>query len=261
MIGKLRPCVAALFAAAILLVEPGLTRAATPTSTPTITTISPSTVYLNSASFTLTVIGTNFVSGAAVFMGYSGSPLTTTVVSSTKLTAEVPASYLTSTNGYGVYVTDPGNLTSNTVNFYVVALDPTISSASPFDVIAGSQPGVITVNGNNFASGATILWNGAPVSTTFVTPNELEFTPMKAQLAAAKIVQLAVSNPAPGGTSSTIDFDVTYPAKITTLDLPANDIIWDPYAQRIYASLPSSYGSNGNTIAVVNPSTGKVVKY
>ena len=173
----------------------------------------------------------------------------------------MPTSYLTSQNSYYVYVTNPGNLNSNSVSFYVVGLDPTLSSVSPFDAVAGSQPGVITVNGSNFASGGSILWNGVPVSTTFVNPNELEFTPTKAQLGAARIVQLAVSNPAPGGTSSTIDFDVTYPAKVTTLDLPANDIIWDPYAQRIYASLPSSYGSNGNTIAVVNPNTGKVLKY
>lgn len=261
MIGKLRLCVAVAFFAAATLVLPGDTRAAEPTSTPTITTISPPTAYLNSTSLTLAVIGTNFVSGAVVYMGYNGTPLTTTFVSSTKLTAEVPASFLTSTYTYSVYVTNPPNLTSNSVSFYVIGLDPTISSVSPFDAVAGSQPGVITVNGNNFAAGASILWNGAPTSTTFVNPSELQFTPTKAQLGAARIVQLAVSNPAPGGVSSTMDFDITYPAKITTLDLPANDIVWDPYAQRIYASLPSSYGSNGNTIAVVNPYTGKVLKY
>lgn len=261
MIGKLRLCVAVAFFAAATLVLPGDTRAAAPTSTPTITTISPPTAYVNSTSLTLAVIGTNFVSGAVVYMGYNGTPLTTTFVSSTKLTAEVPASFLTSTYTYSVYVTNPPNLTSNSVSFYVIGLDPTISSVSPFDAVAGSQPGVITVNGNNFAAGASILWNGAPTSTTFVNPSELQFTPTKAQLGAARIVQLAVSNPAPGGVSSTMDFDITYPAKITTLDLPANDIVWDPYAQRIYASLPSSYGSNGNTIAVVNPYTGKVLKY
>ncbi len=261
MIGKLRLCVAVAFFAAATLVLPGDTRAAAPTSTPTITTISPPTAYVNSTSLTLAVIGTNFVSGAVVYVGYNGTPLTTTFVSSTKLTAEVPASFLTSTYTYSVYVTNPPNLTSNSVSFYVIGLDPTISSVSPFDAVAGSQPGVITVNGNNFAAGASILWNGAPTSTTFVNPSELQFTPTKAQLGAARIVQLAVSNPAPGGVSSTMDFDITYPAKITTLDLPANDIVWDPYAQRIYASLPSSYGSNGNTIAVVNPYTGKVLKY
>jgi len=264
MIRRLRLCVVvvlAVLSTATFVLAKNVRTATLPAVTPTITAISPTTAYVNSATFTLTVTGTNFVSGALVFMGYNGSPLTTTFVSATKLTAEVPASYLSSTYTYSVYVTNPPNLTSNSLNFYVIGLDPTISSVSPFDAVAGSQPGVMTVNGSNFAAGARILWNGAPASTTFVNPNELEFTPTKAQLAAARIVKLAVSNTAPGGTSPTIDFDITYPAKVTTLDLPANEIVWDPYAQRIYASLPSSYGSNGNTIAVVNPYTGKVLKY
>jgi hypothetical protein len=72
---------------------------------------------------------------------------------------------------------------------------------------------------------------------------------------------LSVSNPAPGGVSPVVEFDVTYPAKVTVLDLPANDLVWDPYAQRIYASLPSSYGSLGNSIAVINPLIGRVSGY
>lgn len=248
MTRRLRICVVvvlAVLSTATFVQAKNVRTATLPAGTPTITTISPPTAYVNSASFTLTVVGTNFASGAVVYMGYSGPPLTTTFVSSTKLTAEVPASYLTSSYTYGVYVTNPGNLTSNTVSFYVVTLDPTLSSVSPFDVVAGSTPGVVTVSGNNFASGATILWNGLPVSTTFVNTNQLTFTPTKSQLGVPRIVQLAVSNPAPGGVSSTINFDITYPAKTTILDLPANDLVWDPYAQRIYASLPSSYGSNG----------------
>ena len=262
MIRRLRLCVVlAVLSTATLGHARNVRTALPPVSNPTITTISPLTAYVNGANFTLTVNGTNFVSGSVVYFGFSGTPLTTTFVSSAKLTAEVPASFLTSETNYGVYVTNPGNLTSNTVNFYVVGLEPSVSGVTPFDVVAGSTPGVVTVNGYNFASGATILWNGMPVSTTFVNPNELTFTPTKSQLAAPRIVQLSVSNPAPGGVSSTIIFDVTYPAKATVLDLPANGIVWDPYAQRIYASLPSSYGSNGNTIAVVNPYTGKVLKY
>ena len=46
-----------------------------------------------------------------------------------------------------------------------------------------------------------------------------------------------------------------------TLNIPANDLVWDPYAQSIYASLPSSYGPNGNSIAVINPKNGSVTGY
>lgn len=58
-----------------------------------------------------------------------------------------------------------------------------------------------------------------------------------------------------------MNFDVTYPVNVNILDLPANDIVWDPVAKRIYASMPSSFGTNGNSIAVINPATGNVSAY
>jgi trimeric autotransporter adhesin len=263
MLNKLRLCVVIFSLCATITRVQAASAPVTvfPDTVPTITSISPPTVYVDSATFTLTVTGTGFVSGAVVYLGYNEVALTTTFVSATKLTAQVPASFLTSVYTYEVFVANPGNVDSNSVTLNVLALDPSINSLSPAWAVAGTNPGAISVNGSNFMSTATILWNGTPVATTYVNSNELEFTPTKAQLGAARIALLAVANPAPGGTSSTLDFDVTYPARIAVLDLPANDIVWDPYAQRIYASLPSSFGSKGNTIAVVNPYNGKVLNY
>src|SRR5262245_29634822 len=42
------------------------------------------------------------------------------------------------------------------------------------------------------------------------------------------------------------------------LSLPTNDIVFDPVSQRIYASVPSRAGSNGNSITVVNPELGTI---
>jgi hypothetical protein len=227
---------------------------------PTLTSISPSTAYVNGSGFTLTATGTGFVSGSVVY--WNNSPLTTNFVSSTTLTAPVPASDLTTTNTDWVQVCNPNNGgCTTTLYFTVVTLDPYVSSISPSAVLAGSTPSAIVVQGSEFMTGATILWNGKPMSTTYISSSELQATPTTAQLAAASIVQLSVSNPPPGGISSALDFDVTYPAKITILDLPANNLVWDPYAQLIYASMPSSYGTNGNTIAVIKPTTGKVTGY
>ena len=110
-------------------------------------------------------------------------------------------------------------------------------------------------------TGAKVLWNGKPLPTTYVNSSQLQVTPTAAQLASASIIQLTVANPPPGGLSPEVNFNVTYPAKLTVLDLPANDLVWDPYAQRLYASLPSSYGSQGNTIAVINPISGRTTGY
>jgi len=226
---------------------------------PTLISLSPPSAYQNSAAFTLTVNGTGFVSGAVANWEYT--PLTTTYVSATQLTAQVPASYLTGTGSDYITVTNPGGVSSNTLYFSIVGPDPSINSASPTSVVAKTTPTPIVVTGGNFMSGASVLWNGKPLPTTYLNSSQLQVTPTANQLASASIVQLSVSNPPPGGVSPIIDFDVTYPAKVTVLDLPANDLVWDPYAQRIYASLPSSYGSQGNTIAVINPTSGKVTGY
>ena len=229
------------------------------TPPPALTSLSPSSAYLNSAGFTLTVNGSGFVSGAVAY--WDNIALTTSYISSTQLTAQVPASDLTSSYSDWVYVTNPSGGASGSLSFYVVALDPSISQSSPTSVVAKTTPIPIIVNGSNFMTGAKVLWNGKPLATTYLSSSQLQVTPTTTQLASASLVQLSVSNPPPGGISSAINFNVTYPAKVTVLDLPANDLVWDPYAQRIYASLPSSYGSQGNTIAVINPTTGKTTGY
>ncbi len=256
MITKLRRAVSVL---SLLVVGCLVHASVVPSTTPVLTSMSPASAYVNSASFTLTVTGTGFVSGAVI--EFANTALTTTFVSSTELTASVPASDLTYTGTDYVQVINPGNLYSGDLYFNVVALDPFISYASPNAVVAGTIPSPIIVSGSNFANGATVLWNGKRLATTYLSSQQLQITPSIAELAAASLVQLSVSNPPPGGLSAEVGFDVTYPAKITVLDLPANDLVWDPFAQRIYASLPSSYGSQGNTIAVINPANAKVSGY
>jgi len=228
---------------------------------PTITSLSPPSAYVNSPALTLTVNGTGFVPGA-VFR-WQNSALPTTYVSATELEVQVPAANLTGTGSYFVNVSNPppGGGFSGSANFAVVGLDPSLSSASPNSLVAGSKSATVTVTGNNFMNGANVLWNGKALPTTYINSGELEIEPSTADLATPNIVQLSVSNPPPGGVSFPITFNVTYPAKVTILDLPANDLVWDPYAQRIYASLPSSYGSNGNSIAVINPYKGRISGY
>lgn len=227
---------------------------------PVITTLSPASVYVNSTAITLTVNGTGFVSGDVIYFDYN-TPLTTTYVSPTKLTAIVPASFFSYLGTEEVFVSTVSGATSNNVYFTVISLTPQLQSVSPPAVTSGSVPTAIVVIGNNFMNGATVQLNGKTHPTTYTSTSELQFTPTKGDLANAAIDTITVTNPRPGGISQSLNFNVTYPATVTTLDLPANDIVWDPYAQLIYASLPSSYGPNGNSVAVINPATGKVTGY
>ena len=86
--------------------------------TPTITGISPTSASAGGAAFTLTLNGTNFVSGSTV--NFSGSALATTFVSATQLAAVVLASNIATAGIFSVTVTNPGGVTSNAVSFTVV---------------------------------------------------------------------------------------------------------------------------------------------
>lgn len=45
---------------------------------------------------------------------------------------------------------------------------------------------------------------------------------------------------------------------VRKLDLPANDLVYDPHRQKIWVSVPGSAGSQGNSITWLNPVTGEV---
>ena len=143
----------------------------------------------------------------------------------------------------------------------VIAPEPTISSTSPTSIVAGTTSEPILINGQNFMTGATVQWKITNIPATYLSSTQQQVQPTTAELASAGFVQLSVTNPSPGTISPSISFDLTYPVTVTILDLPANDIVLDPFAERIYASMPSSYGANGNSIAVINPSTVAVTGF
>jgi hypothetical protein len=229
---------------------------------PNITSISPASIYVNSPTTKITINGTGFLSSTLAYLQSSGTALPTTYVSATQITAFVPDTSLTSTGTVYLYVANPspGGGTGYT-SLQVVLLEPSVGNVSPTSIVAGTASEPILVNGQNFVSGAKVQWNGVSIPTTYVSSTQLQAQPTTTELATAGIVQLAVANPSPGTISPITNFNVTYPVNLTVLDLPANDLVWDPFAQLIYASLPSTYGVNGNSIAVINPATGVVTGY
>ena len=85
---------------------------------PTITGSSPTSAIAGGPAFTLTVNGTNFVSGSTV--NFNGNGRTTTFVSATQLTAVILASDIATAGTFNVTVTNPSGGTSNAVSFTVV---------------------------------------------------------------------------------------------------------------------------------------------
>ncbi len=91
--------------------------AVNPSTSPSLTSISPSKAVVGSPALTITLTGLNFAPGAVV--KWSGQPLATTVVSNTQATAQVPASNMTAVGQFPITITNTASSASNPVPFYV----------------------------------------------------------------------------------------------------------------------------------------------
>jgi uncharacterized repeat protein (TIGR03803 family) len=187
---------------------------------PSITSISPSSAYAGGPAFTLTVTGSSFISGSTVT--WNGASLATTYVSSTQLTASVPASDISATGTATVAVVTPapGGGTSSGLAFTVNPNPaPSISSISPSTVTAGTGAFTLTVNGSGFVSTSVVKANGTTLTTTYVSSTQVTAAVPASTIASAGSVSITVTNPAPGGgTSGTATLTVV-PATIASVAL------------------------------------------
>ncbi len=174
--------------------------------------LSPSSANVGAAQFTLTVNGTNFVSGAVVNWG--GAALTTTFGTATQMTAVVPAQNLTTATSVSVTVVNPtpGGGTSNAQAFAVNNPVPTINSLNPGSGRTSTAI-LLTVSGSNFVSGSVINWGGSPRATTFSSTGQLTAQISTADTSADGFIAVSVTNRGPGGgTSGTQTFTLNGPA-------------------------------------------------
>jgi hypothetical protein len=128
---------------------------------------------------------------------------------------------------------------------------PTITSISPSAVLAGSGDTAVTLSGSGFATGSTVMLDGAALPTTLNGPSELNAVIPASSVSALSWHLLTVSNPAPGGgLSSAVPLTV-----YSKIKAGANHIVYDPFSRRIIASLGSAQPL-GNSIVTLEPETG-----
>ena len=144
---------------------------------PTATSLSPSSATAGGAAFTLTVTGTNFVSGSTV--QWNGSARTTSFVSSTQLTAAISASDIATAGTVSVTVANPspGGGTSGALTFTInPAPSIAISSVSlgSLTLIQGGSSQSVTVNltRTNYTDNITLATSTLPsgVTATYTQP-------------------------------------------------------------------------------------------
>lgn len=92
---------------------------ASPNLVPTLTKISPNVAVAGSPDLTITLTGTNFAATATVLFGTQTTQIATTYVSSTQLTAVIPAADLTKVEQASVWVANSSTAISNALTFGV----------------------------------------------------------------------------------------------------------------------------------------------
>jgi hypothetical protein len=207
---------------------------------PTISSISPTCTAAGGPQFTLTVNGPNndFIQGDTV--NWNGSPLVTTFVSSRQLTATVTTDLIANTGTASITVGRCG-ATSGAATFTITAV-PAISSLSPTCASAGDIQFTLTVNGTNFDSTSTVNWNGAALTTTFVSSMQLTATVPANNIANAGTASITVVSPC-GGTSSAVTFTIDAAPSITS-SLTASATVGTPFLYQITANNnPVSYNA------------------
>ena len=182
---------------------------------PVVASLNPASITAGSAAFDLTVSGSGFVTGATV--QWNGVARPTTFVSSSVLTAAIGAADVATDGAAQVRVVNPapGGGASAELTFTIEPGGPVvpvleITSLDPSGVEAGSPAFDLAVTGTGFVQGATVLWNGASRTTTFLSATQVTAAIPAADVATPGYVDIAVQNPGPdGATSNVLEFVIS----------------------------------------------------
>jgi hypothetical protein len=183
---------------------------------PSVSGVSPNPVPGSNNAQQLTINGSNFASGATATyhdpQGNSYPGHSTTFVNSGQLT-DPQFNDNNDAGTWTVTIVNPGGQSSSAFNFTVSGAAPSVSGVSPNPVPGSNNAQQLTINGSNFASGATATYhdpqgNSYPGhSTTFVNSGQLT-DPQFNDNNDAGTWTVTIVNPG-GQSSSAFNFTVT----------------------------------------------------
>lgn len=185
---------------------------------PTVTSVTPNTGTTTGGT-DITIIGTNFVSGAFVAIGQGGGAISgaipannVVVVSSTEITATTGGG--AKPGAWSLFVTTTGGTNVGTVKFTYSVPPPTVTNVNP-NSGSTSEPTIITITGTNFVSGATVEigqghgTTGAIAATDVQVVSSTEITAITGNPALAGTFSLYVTTPY-GTSTGNSGADFTY---------------------------------------------------
>jgi|WetSurMetagenome_2_1015567.scaffolds.fasta_scaffold04994_5 hypothetical protein len=142
-----------------------------------LTSLNPSSVIVNSSSFTLSVNGSGFDTLSTVY--FNDTAKTTTFISDSVLTAEISSLDISVIGNYPVWVTDEWG-TSDTLSFSVLPHPPVLTSISPSLALpvtyySNNTDFTVTATGTNFTDSSVIYFDGSLKTTTYISDSVLTF--------------------------------------------------------------------------------------
>ncbi|MBL8218632.1 MAG: putative Ig domain-containing protein, partial [Bryobacterales bacterium] len=233
------------------------------TPPPALTSLSPTTVQLGSAAFTLTLNGNNFQTG--VLARWNGTNLQTSFQSANLLTAQVPANLLNTVATANVDVRNPDNQTSNSLPVQVSAIvnpAPILSALNPSSTVTGTMSFPLILTGQNFLAGAVVLWNGTALTPVSIGATQITLIvpPGLAQFAGAATLQ--VRNP-DNQTSNSLALQIRQTVPQITSISPLAALLGTPEVTLTVTGQFFQVGAtvlwNGVTLPTTSPGQGRLI--
>jgi len=230
--------------------------------TPVVTGINPNYVEAGGGSGKLTVYGEDFLSGAVV--AWNGSGLTTTVVSATQLTANIPSNLVASAGSVSITVVQDG-VTSNAVSLRIVSVLSITTSTLMGGMVGANYSQTVAASGGS----TPYTWSLAPGASL---PQGLSLNSATGQISGtpaitgASVFTIQVTDINSNLASKSLTLAVAAALSIATPSLLTADVVGLPYAQNLTAtggappyswSVTSGSGSLPSGLSL-NPSTGAI---
>lgn len=190
---------------------------------PGISSLTPPSLLVGGADFTLTVTGSGFISDSMV--RWNEVDRVTTFVSDTELQAAILAGDIATagTPSVTVFNPAPGGGSSNAVTFFVNNPPPSVTALTPTNILAGQPDFTLVVTGADFVADSVVRWNGADRATTLISSTELQAVISANDITFGALVDITVfTAPPAGGTAGPLTFTVNNPAPTLTGFSPAS---------------------------------------
>jgi hypothetical protein len=223
-------------------------------SQPTVGALLPASTTAGGQLFTLTISGTGFAPASVVTFG--SKTVSAAYQSPTEVQAAIPASAIAVAGTPLVTVANPGSAPSTVVTFTVNNPVAQESLLSPSSAPVGSAALNLNVTGSNFNASSNILINGTAFSPTYLSPTLLQVAIPASDLAQAGTLNVSVTNPPPGGGTSSVFPFIVDDYAVNTLTTSETVTAGQPAPFPLMFAPSNGTYSNSITLAATGLPTG-----